>query len=47
MFDKAIKMAELWNKTNPRSPISPRSISMSGVMRRMMEREKKKLKNKL
>ena len=47
MFDKAIKMAELWNKTNPQNPISPRSISMGGVMRRMMEREKKKLKNRL
>ena len=47
MYDKAYGYAESWNKTNPDNPISPRSISMRNVFKRMIEREKKKSKNKI
>lgn len=47
LFDKAYGYSESWNLTNPDNPISPRSISMRNVFKRMLEREKKKSKNKL
>ena len=47
LFDKAYGVAEGWNTTHPNSPISPRSISLQNVFKRMMEREKKKSKNKI
>ena len=46
-FDKAYGVAEGWNTTHPNSPISPRSISMRNVFKRMMEREIKKSRNKI
>ena len=45
MFDKAYGLSESWNETHPNNPISPRSISMKGVFKRMIEREKRKSKN--
>ena len=47
LFDKAEGIAKAWNATHSNSPISPRSISMKNVFKRMYEREMKKSKNKI
>ena len=47
LYEKAYGMVESWNATHPDNPISPRSISARNVFRRMMERERKKLKNQI
>ena len=47
LYDKAYGIAEAWNSTHPNNPISPRSISLKNVLKRMMKREQRKSRNKI
>jgi hypothetical protein len=44
-YEKAYGRVKAWNATNPRNPITGRSISMKNTFKRMLQKQKKRQKN--
>lgn len=44
-YEKAYGRVRAWNATNPRNPITGRSISMKNTFKRMLQKQKKRQKN--